>query len=91
VRDEQVRRYARHILLPDVGGLGQTALLSASAGQTLRLRFAETDNVFTFQLGVDNVSLDVQAIPEPGTWLLLSTGLLGLIGYGWQRHREPRA
>jgi hypothetical protein len=31
VRDEQVRRYARHILLPDVGGLGQTALLIASA------------------------------------------------------------
>jgi hypothetical protein len=31
VRDEQVRRYARHILLPDVGGLGQTALLVATA------------------------------------------------------------
>jgi len=31
VRDEQVRRYARHILLPDVGGLGQTALLTATA------------------------------------------------------------
>jgi len=36
VRDEQVRRYARHILLPDVGGLGQTALLSASARIELR-------------------------------------------------------
>jgi hypothetical protein len=31
VRDEQVRRYARHVLLPDVGGLGQTALLVSSA------------------------------------------------------------
>jgi hypothetical protein len=31
MRDEQVRRYARHILLPDLGGLGQTALLVASA------------------------------------------------------------
>jgi hypothetical protein len=31
VRDEQVRRYARHILLPDVGGLGQTALMVATA------------------------------------------------------------
>jgi molybdopterin/thiamine biosynthesis adenylyltransferase len=31
VRDEQVRRYARHILLPDVGGLGQTALMVAAA------------------------------------------------------------
>ena len=31
MRDEQVRRYARHILLPDVGGLGQTALMVAGA------------------------------------------------------------
>lgn len=35
MRDEQVRRYARHILLPDVGGLGQTALLRASARVTV--------------------------------------------------------
>lgn len=39
MRDEQVRRYARHILLPDVGGLGQTALLVASA----RLELRESD------------------------------------------------
>ncbi len=36
MRDEQVRRYSRHILLPDVGGLGQTALLVASARLELR-------------------------------------------------------
>jgi hypothetical protein len=36
VRDDQVRRYARHILLPDVGGLGQTALLRAEARVELR-------------------------------------------------------
>lgn len=36
MRDDQVRRYARHILLPDVGGLGQTALLGASARLALR-------------------------------------------------------
>jgi len=36
VRDDQVHRYARHILLPDVGGLGQTALLEASARVELR-------------------------------------------------------
>jgi hypothetical protein len=36
VRDEQVRRYARHILLPDVGGLGQTALMVAHAKIELR-------------------------------------------------------
>ncbi len=31
MRDEQVHRYARHILLPDLGGLGQTALLVSAA------------------------------------------------------------
>ena len=36
MRDEQVRRYARHILLPDVGGLGQTALLVSNAKVELR-------------------------------------------------------
>jgi hypothetical protein len=36
MRDEQVRRYARHILLPDVGGLGQTALMVATAKIELR-------------------------------------------------------
>ncbi|HEU0036909.1 MAG TPA: hypothetical protein VFQ53_40140 [Kofleriaceae bacterium] len=36
MRDEQVRRYSRHILLPDVGGLGQTALLVAAARIEMR-------------------------------------------------------
>ncbi|HEX5062155.1 MAG TPA: hypothetical protein VFV99_22450, partial [Kofleriaceae bacterium] len=36
MRDEQVRRYARHLMLPDVGGLGQTALMVASAKLVMR-------------------------------------------------------
>ena len=36
MRDEQVQRYARHIMLPDIGGLGQTALLVATARLPLR-------------------------------------------------------
>lgn len=36
MRDDQVRRYARHILVPDIGGLGQTALLVATARMELR-------------------------------------------------------
>ncbi len=41
MRDEQVRRYARHILLPDVGGLGQTALMVSAA--RIELRESEPD------------------------------------------------
>ena len=54
-----------------------TPLLAGRAGQTLRLRFAEVDNVFTFNLGVDNVSLEAvsAAVPEPVSLLLVSGGL----------------
>jgi hypothetical protein len=38
MRDEQAQRYARHLALPDIGGLGQTALLVASARVPLRER-----------------------------------------------------
>ena len=44
-----------------------TAVLAAHAGQTLRLRFAETDNVNIFNLGVDAVSVTV---PAPAAGLL---------------------
>jgi molybdopterin/thiamine biosynthesis adenylyltransferase len=30
LRDDQVRRYARHVLLPDIGGHGQARLLASS-------------------------------------------------------------
>lgn len=36
MRDDQVRRYSRHIKLKDVGGLGQTALMVATARVVLR-------------------------------------------------------
>ena len=36
MRDDQVRRYARHVLVPDIGGLGQTALLVATARVDVR-------------------------------------------------------
>jgi len=58
-----------------------TSLLNAHLGQTLRLRFAEVDNVFIFQFGVDNVALDVgasQTVPEPASWVLIVTGGVAL-------------
>ncbi len=36
LRDDQVRRYARHVLLPDFGGVGQERLLAATAVVDLR-------------------------------------------------------
>lgn len=45
-----------------------TTLLAARAGQTIRLRFAESDNVNFFNFGVDGVSL---VVPAPSAGLLL--------------------
>jgi MYXO-CTERM domain-containing protein len=57
-----------------------TALLTANAGQTLRLRFASVDNVNVMNTGLDQVSVSTNPIPEPGTWLLAATALAGLAG-----------
>ena len=52
-----------------------TALLNSHLNTPLMLRFAETDNVLTFQFGVDNVDITETAeaaVPEPSSiWLLL--------------------
>jgi len=58
--------------------LDVTGLLQANAGQTLRLRFAEVDNVGPLNLGVDSVALDVAQTPEPSTLLLSATALVTL-------------
>ena len=59
-------------------------LLEAQPGETLRLRFAETDNVFMFELGVDDVDLDVVPVREPALLLLMTAGMV----YGLRRRRQ---
>jgi hypothetical protein len=56
-----------------------TTLLNSHLNTPLTLRFAETDNVFAFQLGVDNVDIQETAVPEPSSlWLLLAGGLFAV-------------
>jgi hypothetical protein len=63
-----------------------STLLQARQGQTLRLRFAEVDNVAQFNLGVDAVDIDLGAnIPEPATWMLTFGALAGV---GFLRRRR---
>src|SRR5262245_12116117 len=52
-----------------------TSLLSS--GGTFQLRFAEVDNQFFFNMGVDNVSIQEtqeSVVPEPGSFILLLSG-----------------
>jgi hypothetical protein len=53
-----------------------SALFASTLGQTVRLRFAETDNLGPLQAGVDNVAL--RAVPEPASLLLIATGFAAL-------------
>jgi len=62
-----------------------SSLFAGKNGQTLRLRFAETDNILSFQFGVDNVGL--KEIPEPGSLPLFGVGLAAL----WARRRATAA
>jgi hypothetical protein len=66
MRDEQVRRYARHILLPDVGGLGQTALMVAAARIELRESEPEAELIAAHYLAAGGVGTIVLrgATPE---------------------------
>lgn len=41
-----------------------------------------------FDTGTGTISGQVSTVPEPSTWLMFGTGLLGLRGYGWLRRRR---
>jgi hypothetical protein len=66
-----------------------TALVNSNLNVPLRLRFAETDNVFFFQLGVDDVRLQTEAqpVPEPASWWLTITAGAALAWRGRFRRR----
>lgn len=66
MRDEQVRRYARHILLPDVGGLGQTSLLTSAVRLELRESEPEAELLAAMYLAAGGVGrVTIRGATEP--------------------------
>jgi hypothetical protein len=59
-----------------------TGVVNANINTPLTLRFAEVDNLLPFQFGVDNVDIVTEAVPEPGTWALSISALLGFACLG---------
>lgn len=58
-----------------------------AAGGSYQLRFANVANRGQLQLGVDNVSLQVTAVPEPESYAMLLAGL-GVIGAIARRRKQ---
>ena len=58
-------------------------------GQSYQVRFAEVDNQFFFNQGVDNVSILATggAVPEPGTWAMMLMGF-GAVGFAMRRRKQ---
>jgi hypothetical protein len=94
MRDEQVRRYARHILLPDVGGLGQTALMVASARVELRESEPEAELIAARYLAAGGVGTIVLrgATPEQAAEIAAhgSDSSLAFDGAGREIALQPR-
>jgi hypothetical protein len=64
------------------------SILNANLNTPLRLRFAEVDNVAPFQFGVDAVSLETSAIPEPSSLGLAAVAVVGVWLAKYRRRRS---
>lgn len=68
-----------------------TALLTTRQGETLRLRFAEVDNVDIFNFGVDDVSLRTErpsTVPETLPWPAHVVSVFGVLLVGSHYRRR---
>lgn len=68
-------------------GIGGTIATNWTAGSTLWVRWTDVDNTGADHgLAIDNVTLSVTAVPEPGTYAMLLAGLAA-IGFVARRRR----
>ena len=62
LRDDQVRRYSRHILVPDVGGTGQDRLLAAAIALDVRDPAARQAALYLAAAGLGTLVFDDPAL-----------------------------
>jgi hypothetical protein len=62
LRDDQVRRYARHVLVPDVGGVGQERLLAARVRIDARDPAGRAAAIYLAAAGLGTIVVDDAAV-----------------------------
>ena len=64
--------------------------ITGLAAGTYQLRFGEVDNQLFLNMGVDNVSILAESVPEPGSLAIVTFGVMGLGAIGYRRHKRVR-
>ncbi len=81
----------------DGASIGTATDTGAIPDASASLTIAQVEGIGFFNGRLDEIQIydralsqneiqSLAAVPEPSAWLLLATGLLGLLGYGWRRN-----
>jgi molybdopterin-synthase adenylyltransferase len=84
LRDDQIRRYSRHVLLPEVGGIGQQRLLDAAVRVPALNAAGQAAVLYLAAAGVGKIVVDL-----PGK--VVSSGPLFLVSDVGQPFRDAVA
>jgi hypothetical protein len=70
---------------------GGLMTVSFNGGSVARIEVLQENELGTYR--IDDLSFQPASapVPEPGTWMLMSTGLIGLLGYGWRKRQRQIA
>jgi len=77
-----------HYTREDIVGLGVGTFNDGTGASLSHLLSFEINDQQLFQGDINNFRLDYTHTPEPGTFLLLGSGILGLGLFGWFRRRK---
>jgi hypothetical protein len=72
---------------PSVAPGGYLGLGRSAGGYFMMVGGLDEARIFTFEQGAFTVSDLGMATPEPGTLVLLTTGLVGLLAYAWRKRK----